>query len=103
VVVHPWGIDDGQGWKQPEPAGVALFCTPEKNRVYHRHVERVLNPFLKAWRGKVALVAYSLPGGEDPVRKKMYRSIRSRPSEAERRQGAAELAETLNAFSYKGG
>src|SRR5690242_5679435 len=22
IVVHPWGIDDGQGWKTPEPAGV---------------------------------------------------------------------------------
>ena len=21
IVVHPWGIDDGQGWKTPEPAG----------------------------------------------------------------------------------
>src|SRR5262245_34058720 len=25
VVVHPWGIDDGQGWNTPEPAGVAMF------------------------------------------------------------------------------
>ena len=22
IVVHPWAIDDGQGWKSPEPAGV---------------------------------------------------------------------------------
>src|SRR5690349_11016278 len=22
IVVHPWGIDDGQGWRTPEPAGV---------------------------------------------------------------------------------
>ena len=28
IVVHPWGIDDGQGWRTPEPAGVAFQCTP---------------------------------------------------------------------------
>ena len=33
IVVHPWGVDDGQGWKMPEPAGVAFACTHEKNRV----------------------------------------------------------------------
>src|SRR5690349_8694812 len=27
IMVHPWGIDDGQGWRTPEPAGVADFCT----------------------------------------------------------------------------
>src|SRR5206468_3177348 len=31
IMVHPWGIDDGQGWRTPEPAGVADFCTLEKN------------------------------------------------------------------------
>src|SRR5262249_2146687 len=31
IVVHPWGIDDGQGWQTPEPAGVCDFCTPAKN------------------------------------------------------------------------
>src|SRR5262245_8642995 len=30
IVVHPWGIDDGQGWKTPEPNGVCDFCTPAK-------------------------------------------------------------------------
>ena len=30
IMVHPWGIDDGQGWNTPEPAGVADFCTPRK-------------------------------------------------------------------------
>jgi len=32
IVVHPWGIDDGQGWKTPEPSGAAFFCTPEKTK-----------------------------------------------------------------------
>lgn len=26
IMVHPWGIDDGQGWRTPEPAGVATFA-----------------------------------------------------------------------------
>src|SRR3989304_1552120 len=43
IVVHPWGIDDGQGWRTPEPAGVADFCTPAKNALSHRHIEQVLN------------------------------------------------------------
>jgi hypothetical protein len=102
IVVHPWGIDDGQGWRTPEPAGVADFCTPEKNRIGLEHVKKVVNPFLKSLRGKVKLVMYSEPGAEDPIRKKLYRSIRSRPTEAERKQGAFELANQLNGFSYRG-
>src|SRR5262245_50003701 len=31
IIVHPWGIDDGQGWRTPEPAGVCDFCTLDKN------------------------------------------------------------------------
>ena len=23
IMVHPWGVDDGQGWRTPEPAGAA--------------------------------------------------------------------------------
>src|SRR5882757_9754131 len=23
IMVHPWGIDDGWGWRSPEPAGVS--------------------------------------------------------------------------------
>jgi len=102
IVVHPWGIDDGQGWKTPEPAGVAFACTPEKNRLTLQHMTKVVNPFLKSLRGKVALVAYSLPGPEDPIRKKMYRSVRRQPEKTERLQGAVELAAKLKGFSYKG-
>ncbi len=101
IVVHPWGIDDGQGWNTPEPAGVALFCTPDKNRLYHKHIGHVVQPFLKVLRGKVGLIAYSLPGHEDPIRKKLYRSIRSRPTSEERQQGAVELAAKLKNFSYQ--
>jgi hypothetical protein len=102
IVVHPWGIDDGQGWKTPEPAGVCDFCTPEKNLLSGRHTRQVIDPFLKALRGKVAFVMYSLPGDEDPVRRKLYRSFARRPTEAERAQGARELKDKLTRFSYKG-
>lgn len=102
IMVHPWGVDDGQGWRTPEPAGAADFCTPEKNHLAGRHTREVINPLLKSLRGKVALVMYSLPGNEDPIRKKMYRSFTSRPSEADRRQGAAELDAKLNGFDYRG-
>lgn len=102
IMVHPWGIDDGQGWNTPEPAGVCDFCTPDKNHLAARHTHEVINPFLKTARGKVSLVMYSLPGGEDPIRKQLYRSFRAKPSDAERRQGAKELAAKLKSFDYKG-
>src|SRR6266849_1588795 len=103
IMVHPWGIDDGQGWNTPEPAGAADFCTPAKNHLAARHTREIVDPFLKALRGKVALVMVSLPGDEDPIRKKLYRSVQSRPSEEDRRQGAAELKTKLTSFSYRGG
>jgi nicotinamidase-related amidase len=102
IVVHPWGIDDGQGWKTPEPAGVCDFCTPAKNALAARHTREVVNPFLKALRGKVALVMYSLPGDEDPIRKKLYRSFKATPTNEQRAQGAKELAEKLQGFKYVG-
>ena len=102
VMVHPWGVDDGQGWNTPEPAGAADFCTPDKNHLAARHTRTVINPFLKSLRGKVSLVMYSLPGDEDPIRKKLYRSFRGRPTEEERRQGAVELSDKLKNFDYRG-
>jgi hypothetical protein len=102
IVVHPWGIDDGQGWRTPEPAGVAFQCTPAKNKIVLDHAATVIDPFLKAMRGKVGLVAYSLPGTEDPIRKKLYRSFRGQPSAGDRRQGQRELEAKLTAFPYRG-
>jgi hypothetical protein len=102
ICVHPWGIDDGQGWRTPEPAGVCDFCTLEKNHLGGRHTREVINPFLKSLRGKVAFVMYSLIGGADPVRTKLYRSLSGTPTEAERRDGARELRAALNGFTYRG-
>ncbi len=102
IMVHPWGIDDGQGWNTPEPAGVADFCTPQKNHLAAKHTRSVINPFLKSLRGKVSLVLFSLPGMEDPIRKKLYRSFKGSPTEIERREGAEELKTRLRSFGYRG-
>lgn len=102
IMVHPWGIDDGQGWDTPQPAGVADFCTPEKNHLAARHTRTIINPFIKSLRGKVAMVMYSLPGNEDPIRKKLYRSFTSKPTEEQRKEGAQELDAKLRSFTYRG-
>jgi hypothetical protein len=62
----------------------------------------VIDPFLKSLRGRVGLVMYSLPGSEDPIRKKIYRSLKSQPTDEERMQGAAELIRALRSFRYRG-
>src|ERR1019366_5127169 len=72
IMVHPWGMDDGQGWKTPEPAGVSDFCTPEKNHLAGRHTREVVNPFLKSLRVIFGFVLSSLPCNEDPIRKNLY-------------------------------
>jgi hypothetical protein len=102
IVVHPWGIDDGQGWKTPEPAGVADFCTPDKNHLAGRHTREVIDPLLKRLRPHVAHVMYSLRGGEYPVHKKIYRSLRYNPTDAERKAGKLEQQAILAAFDYRG-
>ena len=102
IVVHPWGIDDGQGWRTPEPAGVCDFCTPQKNHLGGRHTREVIDPLLQRLRGKVSLILYSLRSKEYPVHKKLYRSIRHNPTAAEREEGKRELAKILNGFDYHG-
>lgn len=102
IMVHPWGIDDGQGWQTPEPAGVCDFCTPTKNHLAARHTQTVIDPFLKKLRPHVNCVLFSLPGNEDPIRKRLYRSFTSRPTPAEQAQGQAELTAKLKSFRYRG-
>lgn len=102
IVVHPWGIDDGSGWRTPEPAGVAFGCTPAKNKRMLEHAEAILAPFIERLRPHVGLVIYSLPGVEDAVRGKIYRSVRRQPSAKERQQGEQELRDVLGAFTYVG-
>ena len=102
IMVHPWGIDDGQGWNTPEPAGVADFCTTEKNHLAARHTREIVKPFINSLRGKVGNVLYSLPGDLDPIRRKLYRSFTHKPTDQERREGARELTAKLAAFKYLG-
>jgi nicotinamidase-related amidase len=102
IMVHPWGIDDGQGWNTPEPAGVADFCTVEKNHLAARHTREVIGPFLKRMRGKAAFIMYSLPGSEDSIRRKLYRSFTHTPTDAELEEGRRELNEKLHGFDYRG-
>lgn len=100
IVVHPWGIDDGQGWKTPQPAGVAFQCTPVKNALYRRHVRKIVQPLVKSLRSRVKLVMFSLPGSEDSIRKKMYRSYTSRITSQSRKIGQRELETKLKQFRY---
>ena len=102
IMVHPWGIDDGQGWRTPEPAGCADFCTPAKNHLGGKHTKEVISPFLSQLRDDVNCIVYSLPGKEDAIRKKLYRSVRGRPTKEEIVVGQHELHEILNNFQYKG-
>jgi nicotinamidase-related amidase len=102
VVVHPWGLDDGHGLKTPEPAGVGFFCTVAKNRVCLEHVKEVLNPFLRRVRKEVALVGYSLPGVEDPIRKLMYASIDTAPEQLQPAEGERRLAALMAEQRFKG-
>ena len=102
IMVHPWGIDDGQGWNTPEPAGVADFCTKQKNHLAARHTRQIVKPFINSLRGKVGAVMYSLPGEKDPIRYKLYRSLSHKPTVAQRKQGKQELARKLNSFEYRG-
>jgi len=92
LVVHPWGLDDGRGLKTPEPAGVAFFCTVEKNAVCLQHVKEVMNPFLRRLRNEVALVGYSMPGVEDPIRRLLYASVETSPEQLNPKEGERQLA-----------
>jgi nicotinamidase-related amidase len=102
IMVHPWGIDDGQGWRTPEPAGVADFCTEEKNHLAGRHTREVIDPFLKRFRGKAAFIMYSIIGAKDPIRTKLYRTFDYQPTAAERKAAGRELDEKLHTFDYTG-
>lgn len=101
IVVHPWGIDDRHGWMTPEPAGVAFFCTPEKNRLAQQHAADVINPFLQTHRDHVKLVLYSLTGGPDAIRSQLYRTLDGIPTPDERTAARAQLHEALAKFEYR--
>ena len=102
-MVHPWGIDDGQGWRTPEPAGAVTSVRRKRIIWPARHTRTVVDPLLKRLRGHVAQVLFSLRGHEYPVHTKIYRSIRHTPTVGERSEGRRELAEILNRFRLSRG
>ena len=102
INVHPWGCDDGHGLKTPEPNGVLLFCTPTKNEIGNRHTMDVINPFMRHLRSHLALIAHSLPGVEDPIRKKLYPSIAVKRSQLDVDNGEKMLTGLLGSFPFTG-
>lgn len=102
IMVHPWGIDDGQGWDTPEPAGVADFCTKEKNHLAAEHTRTIVKPLINQLRSRVGLTLYSLPGPCDAIRHNLYRSFTYTPTTAERAAAAKELDKVLRDFKYEG-
>lgn len=101
VFVHPWGVDDGQGWVTPDPAGVAFGGTPLKNEGILRHSREVIAPFLEQLRPHVNTILYSLPGEPDPARAAAYRTTAKSPSADTRKLGRQRMIKTLRSFNYK--
>ena len=102
VMVHPWGIDDAEGLKTPEPAGASFFGFLKKNLIALEHMKKVVTPFLDRIRGKVSLIGYSLPGVEDQIRKMLYASISTSPSALNVPEGRRQLRELLDNWQFKG-
>jgi len=61
----------------------------------------VINPWLKSLRNNLAAIVYTLPGREDAIRQKMYRSFNRQPANAERIVGAEELKARLSSLSIR--
>ena len=102
IVVHPWGIDDGHGLPTPSPAGAAFFCTKQKNTLALEHMRDVIRPFLDRMRGRVALVAYSMPNVEDPIRRLLYASSETTPDQLRPEEGEQKLRQALDAHEFTG-
>ncbi len=102
IVVHPWGIEDGQGWKGPQAYnayGYVFEGRPSDNFLYLQHVDDNLKPFVDSMRSQLALVGYSLPGTADATRRKLYRDYTHQPREAERVEGQAEIEAYLSGLT----
>ena len=104
ILVHPWGIEDGQGWKNPQAYdcyGYAFMGSHSDNLLCLDHLKDVVRPFVQSLRGRLPVVAYSLPGSPDAVRGKIYRDYANQPDPAQRMQGQKELEAHLNSLSGK--
>lgn len=102
ILVHPWGIDDGQGWGWPqayEAYGYVFEGLYDDNQLYLRQVDEVARPLVEGLRGRLPVIVYALPGLPDPLRTRRYRSFDELPSASERTAAQAELEATLAALS----
>ena len=102
ILVHPWGIEDGQGWEGPQAYnlyGYAFEGLLEDNLLGLKHIDDNVKPFVDSMRGEVELVGYSLPGSPDATRNKIYRDYDSEPTEAQRAEGQAEIEAYLNGLT----
>lgn len=100
VCVHPWGVDDGQGWKTPHPNGVAFGGTPLKNDGILKHSREVINPLLKSLRPHVNTILYSLPGDAISPRTDAYLTTVSKPDQNLRDKGRLRMLAKLKEFNY---
>ena len=102
ILVHPWGIEDGQGWGNPQAYnryGYAFEGLYQDNLLYLDHVDENVRPFLDSMRDTVKLIGYSLPGNPDSTRNKLYRDYDSRPTEEQRAEGQAEIEAYLSGLT----
>lgn len=101
ILVHPWGIDDGQGWGWPQAYnayGYVFEGLYDDNQLYLSQVDNVVAGWADRLRGRVPLVVYSLPGGLDATRRSAYRSFEYAPGEAEREAALTALQAELAAL-----
>lgn len=94
VMVHPWGIEDGQGWAWPqayEAYGYVFEGLYDDNQLYLSQVADVVHPLLESLRGRLPLIVYSLPGSPDDIRTSRYRSWATTPGQTERAEAQVAL------------
>src|SRR5438552_435002 len=82
---------------------IIIAAEPAKTRTYENRLTRLVDPKpLLADHPEFVEPVRELTRYEDPIRKKLYRSFRGKPTEDDRRVGAKELDAKLKAFSYRG-
>jgi hypothetical protein len=102
VVVHPWGIDDGQGWSYPQAYaayGYVFEGLYDDNQLYLAQVEDVVRPTLDTLRGRVPLIVYALPGSPDDIRTARYRAWDRTPGQSERDAAQVSLEAYLSSLT----
>jgi hypothetical protein len=102
ILVHPWGIEDGQGWGYPQAYnlyGYAFTGLLSDNQLVLDHMDDLVKPLVDSVRGRLPLVAYSLPGAPDSIRGKLYRDYDSQPGATLRAQGRMEIEAYLNGLT----